>query len=153
MKKTLFYLFILSIGFMGQSQTVLSFTYDTSGNQSLRKEDVAISRANAVPASDSIPNPEDLMSAFTPETIENQFTVSPNPTVGSATLRWDPMFTEQITSIELTSLITGENTPIVQTRGNYISIDLSGKVTGLYVVTFYLKNEVTDKVQKKIIKL
>ncbi|WP_378181974.1 hypothetical protein [Aquimarina sp. SS2-1] len=152
MKQSLFYVFILLSGFVGYSQTVLDFSYDPSGNQMLRKESTASRSINTF-TSDSIPSIEEPLKEITAETIENQFSVSPNPTAGAATLRWDPMFSEQITDIELISLMTSEKTPIKRTRGNSLSIDLSGKVTGLYVVTFYLNNETVKKVHKKIIKL
>ncbi|WP_159092108.1 hypothetical protein [Aquimarina sp. Aq107] len=152
MKRKLFFMLILLLGFVSHSQTVLDFTYDPSGNQMLRKEGTA-SRSVQTAVSDSISYNKDPLNELTAEVIENHFTVSPNPTTGAATLRWDPMFSEQIINIELISLITSEKTPIKRTRGNSLSIDLSGKVTGLYVVTFYLNNETVNKVQKKIIKL
>lgn len=151
MKQTFFYLTILLLGCTVHSQTVLEFSYDSSGNQILRNDKTNSPVSRAI-QSDSLSNLNSL-SGLSKETIENRFKVYPNPTSGEAILSWDELFTEQIISVELTNLVTNRKTPIKQIRGNSISVDLSGKITGLYIVTFYLKNTIVDNVQKKIIKL
>lgn len=148
MKKTLFTLPILCLGYLGYSQTVLDFSFDASGNQTLRKGSSESFRTTTV-VSDSIVSP---FSESLIETIENKFTVSPNPTSGVATLSWEAEFTEQIMNIEIISLLTSEKTSISRIKGNSVNIDLSGKITGVYVATFYLNNDIVQTVQKKIIK-
>ncbi len=155
MKKSLTFLAVLMCYGYTQAQLTdgskLKFTYDTSGNQMLRDVSTA-SRANESLTEE----PEILLDEFTiseKESIENAFTVSPNPTAGRVTLQWKAEFSEQITSIELVSLITSERSPIAYSRGNSASIDITGKVTGLYLVVFHLNNTAVASVQKKLIKL
>jgi len=144
------YTALLITGFAGYSQTVLNFNYDVSGNQTLRHEGTN-NRESVV--ADSIIDSKIPLIELSIEEIENQFSVSPNPTSGQVVLRWEPEFNEQIISIELVSLISSETTEIPQNKGNTITLDLSGKITGLYLVNFYLKNTTVPRVQKKIIKL
>jgi len=132
------------------SGSKLKFTYDTSGNQSLRNESSA--RANETLA-EVVETPLEELTISEKEIIENAFTVSPNPTTGIATLQWDPAFSEQIINIELVSLVTSQRFPVSDTKSNAVTIDLTGKVSGLYLVVFHLNNKALENVQKKLIKL
>ena len=151
MKKTFFYLLPVLIGISGYSQTVLEFNYDVSGNQTLRHIATSANAKNSI-ASDSIAIPASILSELSIENIENQFVVSPNPTSGLVQLSWLPELDELITRIELVSLISSETIPIQKVHGNTTSIDLSGKITGVYLINFYLDDSIIEKVQKKIIK-
>ena len=132
-----------------KAQTVLNYAYDPAGNQNQRYEGRSTkaeeeTAAEAATAEEPVENLEEIIS--------NKFRVSPNPTSGIANLQWEADMAEEILSIELTSLITSETTPVKFANSNQVSINLAGKVTGLYLVTFHLNNPDVPKVQKKIVK-
>ncbi len=149
MKKTLFYLIAFLLGFIGQAQTVLEYTYDQAGNQTVRKQKTSTDTPIEVFQTET---DSKLLESLSEEKINNKFKVSPNPTSGFAELSWDPDISESITKIELVSLVSSERTNVSFSRKNTVGINLSRKATGLYVVLFHLDNEKVPVVQKKIVK-
>lgn len=152
MKKQLISLLILVWGAHVSAQVAsgdkLEFTYDTAGNQTLR--DVP---APAKASDEVFETVQNNLINLEKESIANAFIVAPNPTSGEVTLQWNPELSEQITSIELVSLVTSQRSAISFRRNNSVSVDLSEKAAGLYLVIFHLNNETVLTIQKKIIKL
>ncbi len=149
MKKTFFYLIAFLLSYTGQAQTVLEYTYDQAGNQTVRKQKTSINTPIEVFQTET---DSKIIESLPEEKINNKFKVSPNPTSGFAELSWDPDISESITKIELVSLVSSERTNVSFSRKNTVGINLSRKVTGLYVVLFHLNNEKVPVVQKKIVK-
>lgn len=132
--------------------SVFSFTYDTSGNQNLRK--IAEPERNL--ASEALETKAPIANELLElprEALENAFSVSPNPTSGEVTLQWKPEMTAYIADIELVSLVTSERAALTKPKGNSMGASLFGKPSGLYLVIFHLNNEKVKAVQKKIIKM
>lgn len=145
--RLLFFYNLLFSSSICKSQTVLEFTYDVAGNQILR--DIATDSQNT--AADTIATIE-VVEQLVEQSLNNQFTVSPNPTADAVTLSWFPEISENITHIELVSLITNQRQSIAHKKINSTTLNLSGKPPGLYVILFHLKNKNTPVVQKKLIK-
>ncbi|WP_103072395.1 hypothetical protein [Aquimarina sediminis] len=157
MKKTIILLVAFTCFSFAHAQvttgTKLQFTYDVSGNQQLR--DVATTSATT--ATEAIDSTQVLttneLTFDNKEVIANKFRVSPNPTTGEVILQWEPEFSDQITAIELVSLVTSKKTKIERAGNNSVQVNLFDQPSGLYLVIFYLNTPEVSSIQKKIIKL
>lgn len=147
------YFIVLFIPLSGYSQNTLTFTHDNAGNQMLRDFKNTDRTAATAQQQKEATTFEDELTNMSQEEIENFFEISPNPTSGRAVLSWKPEIAEQITNIELVSLVTSERKEIAISNKNTVQIDLTGKVTGLYIVIFHLKNTEIAEVQKKLLKM
>ncbi|UZO81357.1 T9SS type A sorting domain-containing protein [Aquimarina sp. ERC-38] len=126
---------------------IFAFKYDEAGNE--------INFQIPIPPSFGVASKDELESIekLTKENLlDDQFSVSPNPTSGEVTLQWNPDLHRDITAIRLVSLVNSESQAINFNTASSVSIDLSGKATGLYLVIFHLKGGSTPFVQKKVIK-
>ena len=153
MKKQLVYA-VLMISFSGMihAQSIpvsLEFSYDAAGNQIKWQRETGDKEIDTVREVDTIP----ASIIDLEESIENRFHVTPNPTTGEVVLQWKAGVAEQITTIELVSLISSEKLKVTRGAGTTTSIDLTGKAPGVYLIIFYLNNPETPTVQKKIIKI
>ncbi len=124
------------------AQTVIEFSYDPAGNQTLRdKKEDPLGGGDGPPIIDS------------PSDIAERIFAFPNPTASKVTLSWDAGITKQITKIELISMMTSQTQPVSWRFTNSVSIELYSKPSGLYLVVFHLNNQQIQKVQKKIIRM
>ncbi len=150
MKKSFLFVVAMSCFHYMQAQnpteTKLKFTYDASGNQTLR--DLASADGGG---GDGLPDEPPVVD--TPEPISHLIYVSPNPTDGKVNIRWDLRHIGRVTRIELISMINSQREEVTIGPGNSASIDLSLKPSGLYVVSFHISSKTNRVVQKKIIRL
>lgn len=150
MKKITFYTLLFITGsFASYSQNILTFTYDNAGNQTNYR--FSANKASEASEENNKPLFEETISEK--ENLENQFSVSPNPTSSEVILSWQANVQEQITRIELVSMINSTSIAVGFGNKNSVGVNLSGKPTGLYIVIFHLNNPEVKSIQKKIIKL
>ena len=141
------FLFLAGISTV-QSQDNLNFSYDQAGNQ--------IGYQFALSTNKSTEEEEETIeekAVSEKQQLENQFSVAPNPTNGEVVLQWKPEIAERITTIQVVSLLNSERQPVSKTTGNSVSLDLSTKPPGLYLVIFYLDHPEITSIQKKLIKM
>jgi len=139
MKQQLSYLILMIfLSFSLKSQTApvtLKFSYDTAGNQIFRD--------------DALGTSEEKLEA----TIEDKFSVSPNPSMGHISLAWELDVSEKITSIKVFNMMASKIVEVKPIKDNSVTIDLTGTTAGLYLLIVYLNNEEVSSIQKKIIKI
>lgn len=130
------------------TDTKLEFTYDASGNQILRD----IHKESSNPEADPIFVGEEQPINDISISIEEKFSVFPNPTAGKVTLSWYADVAKQVTKIELISMVTSQSQTIIRDTLTSVVVDLTLKPSGLYLIVFHLRNPQTPKIQKKIVK-
>lgn len=140
MKKTLIILLLVIVYQKGNSQnSQLTFLYDSAGNQ--------VSRI-------FVDNTNPQAKGGKTKTIadEDFIKIFPNPTKGILKIDWTENLGFEIVKISIADNQGNQwNVNFKQKDETFVTIDLSNKATGLYIVRFELSNNET--IIRKIIKI
>ncbi|WP_370900936.1 T9SS type A sorting domain-containing protein [Chryseobacterium gossypii] len=140
MTKKLFYLFSLSIGFLGFSQVTVYFKYDEAGNQRYRGLDSASKQtAETLSKTESLAQP----LVMDEKAFWKQIRLYPVPVNDILTIDWTEEIDGLIESVSLYQHSTvhwkfqQQNLPELNKE---IKINMSGYDWGIYILRFTLKD-------------
>jgi len=160
MKRLILTAFLLSFFYLQSfSQSNLVFCYDTAGNQSARGYDNGQLASNFC-AAHRIPqnnneitknSSEEKIDIIEESSLEELFTLFPNPTSGNVKLSWQEEVQDKIFSIEL----VGMSNPYYRDMKFYketvwIETDITKEYTGMYIFKITLNDG--NIVYKKLVK-
>lgn len=139
MRKKMFSLFSLLIGFLGFSQTEVYFKYDKAGNQQYRGPDINAKQAPAESKNTSLTTSQ----VMDEKTFWKQIRLYPVPVNDVLTIDWTEEADGLITSVSLYQHSTvhwkfqQQNLPQLNRQ---LKINMTGYDWGVYVLRFALKD-------------
>lgn len=145
MKKKLFSIFSLFIGFLGFSQTEVYFKYDEAGNQIYRGPNSAGKNApdeSAKKVTETLSSPKQV-SAINEETFWKQIRLYPVPVNDVLTIDWTEEADNLIESVSLYQHSTvhwkfqQQNIPGLNRQ---LKINMTGYDWGIFILRFTLKD-------------
>ena len=149
MKKAIFFFtlflsgFAVSLAQVGppSDSPMLTFQYDSAGNQTQREYCEDFSKCGSKSARTAMINDE----------VVEELSVYPNPTNGRLLIQMDAKLASQAGSVQVYSVISALILNLSFDNANRVEIDLSGKPSGIYFVRIHLNNG--KQITKKVIKL